>query len=98
MNTKRLLQLGIFLFLSFAVNAQSTDWGWDWKDSSKISAKNMPQYNEFRNNNFPYPPKPKSQWELGLAAGISNIFGDVKSKIGYGGGLSVEKHLVMCFH
>ena len=73
--------------------AQSNEWGWDWKDSSKISSKNMPQHNEFLNNNYPYPAKPRSQWELGFAAGTSMIIGDVRSKVGYGGGISLRKAL-----
>jgi outer membrane protein OmpA-like peptidoglycan-associated protein len=70
---------------------QSNDWGWDWKDSSKISAKKMPQYNEFRSNNYPYPPRPRDQWEIGGAVGTSMIIGDVKSKVGFGGGISLRK-------
>jgi outer membrane protein OmpA-like peptidoglycan-associated protein len=45
-------------------------------DSSKISVKNMPQYNEFKNNAYPYPARPKDQWELGGGVGGGFVFGD----------------------
>jgi OOP family OmpA-OmpF porin len=90
---KYILMAILAVSLQFTGYAQGNDWGWDWKDSSKIPAKKMPQYNEFRNNNFPYPPQPRNQWELGFAAGTSMIIGDVKSKVGFGGGISLRKAL-----
>jgi outer membrane protein OmpA-like peptidoglycan-associated protein len=94
MSTKKYL---LFAFLVVALQtsgiAQVNDWGWDWKDSSKIPAKRMPQQNEFLNNNYPYPAKPRDQWELGFGAGMSRIIGDVKSKFGFGGSISARKAL-----
>lgn len=55
-------------------------------DSSKVSVKNMPQYNEFKNNQYPFPARPKDQWELGGGVGGAFVFGDrsplVKKYIG----------------
>jgi OOP family OmpA-OmpF porin len=94
MDKKKILHLGILLLFAISSNAQSSnDWGWDWKDSAVVPAKQMEQRSRFLANDYPYPPKPRSQWELGFAGGISNIFGDVKSKIGFGGGFSVRKAL-----
>jgi OOP family OmpA-OmpF porin len=94
MASKKYILLAILaVSLQFTGYAQGNDWGWDWKDSSKIPAKKMPQYNEFRNNNYPYPPQPRNQWELGFAVGTSMIIGDVKSKVGFGGGVSLRKSL-----
>lgn len=45
-------------------------------DSSKVSVKNMPQYNEFKNNQYPYPARPKDQWEIGGGIGAAFIVGD----------------------
>ncbi len=45
-------------------------------DSSKVSVSHMPQYNEFKNNTYPYPAKPKSQIELGGGFGSAFILGD----------------------
>ena len=74
---KYTLLLAVLVMLQLAGNAQTqTDWGWDWKDSSKVPTKSIPQYNEFLNNQFPYPPKPKNAWELGFSAGTSFVIGD----------------------
>ncbi len=70
----------------------STDANWAY-DSSKISTKNMPQYNEFTNYQTPYPAKPRNMWELGLSGGLSMIIGDVDPQAGIGGGISVRKAL-----
>ena len=76
------------LFQSIGFAQTSTDWGWDWKDSSKIPTKRIPQYNEFLNNQYPYPAKPRDQWELGLSAGSSFILGDRAILTGgYNGGI-----------
>ena len=92
MASKKYILLAIFaVAFQVTVIAQGNDWGWDWKDSSKISAKHMPQHNEFLNNNYPYPARPRDQWELGFAGGASMIIGDVKSKVGIGGGISLRK-------
>lgn len=83
--------LGLFATASFA---QKSDASYGWVlDSSKRSVKNMPQQNEFMNNQYPYPSKPRSQWELGVSGGASFILGDVKSRLGYAGGLSFRKAL-----
>ena len=71
--------LGLMQTVSFA---QSTDASWAY-DSSKISSKNMPQYNEFVNYQTPYPPKPRSMWELGFGGGYHSIIGaDVQQRPG----------------
>ncbi len=76
-----------------SMSMSSTDAGWAY-DSSKISTKSMPQYNEFVNYQNPYPPKPRSMWELSLGAGNAVVIGDrpmFTKKNGngfYGGGLA----------
>ncbi len=103
MASKKYTLLAVLLvMLQIAGNAQTkTDWGWDWKDSSKVPTKSIPQYNEFLNNQFPYPPKPRNAWELGFTLGNSVVIGDVPlSSKNYGGyviGASLRKsisHLV----
>ncbi|TAH13395.1 MAG: hypothetical protein EAZ12_01630, partial [Sphingobacteriia bacterium] len=93
MNTRKiLLTVALAIFAQVSIFAQ-TDWGWDWKDSSKIANKDLPQFNEFLNNQYPYPAKPRNQWELGFGVGPSFILGDVNSKIGYGASISMRKAL-----
>ncbi len=61
-------------------------------DSSKVAVKNLPQYSDFTRNAYPYPAKPKSQWEIGGTLGHAFILGDhrlfSKNNIGgtYNGG------------
>ncbi len=68
-----------FLVMSSTVFAQSTnpDWGWNWRDSSKIAAKNIPQYKKFLRNEFPYPARPNNKLELGVSLGYPFIISDV---------------------
>jgi hypothetical protein len=90
--------VAMLVMLQIAGNAQSkTDWGWDWKDSSKVPTKSVPQYNEFLNNQFPYPAKPKNQWELGFGVGTAFISGDLTSKLGVGFSVSARKSISHVF-
>ncbi len=101
---KYTLLAAMLVFLQLAGTAQTkTDWGWDWKDSSKVPTKSLPQYNEFLNNQFPYPPKPRNAWELGISVGNAFILGErpIFAKNQFGGsytgglvaGLSLRKAL-----
>ena len=68
------------LFLSTAIIAQSNsnDWGWNWRDSSKISAKHMPQQKKFLRNEFPYPARPNNKMELGISLGYPFLMSDIR--------------------
>ncbi|NCI51271.1 OmpA family protein [Sediminibacterium roseum] len=89
---KNLLVVALVVLIQSAGLAQ-TDWGWDWKDTSKIAVKNLPQHNEFLNNQYPYPARPRDQWELGFGAGYATVVGDVNAKAGFGGTVSLRKSL-----
>ena len=41
----------------------------------------MPQQNEFWNNTYNFPSKPRNMWEVGLSGGLFNVSGDVSSVI-----------------
>ena len=66
-----------------------------WDDSSKVSTKNMAQYNEFRNNQYPYPAKPRDMWQLGLTGGVLVPLFDVPNAQfpGWHAGLNLRKSL-----
>src|SRR5919107_295927 len=65
---------------------------YDILDSSVISTKNLPQHNEFVNNAYPFPAKPRNQWEIGIKGGMFTIMGDVPAIIPTAGfGLHVRK-------
>jgi outer membrane protein OmpA-like peptidoglycan-associated protein len=96
MSIRKLLILSFFLACACYTNAQTTstmsdDWGWSWRDSAVVRANGKEQYVRFINNDFPYPPKPRSMWELGFGAGVTYIAGDVKGNAGFGGTITVRK-------
>lgn len=93
MASKKYILAAALIVMIQSVGLAQTDWGWDWKDTSKISVKSLPQHNEFLNNQYPYPARPRDQWELGFGAGFSSVSGDVKSKTGFGGTISLRKAL-----
>ncbi len=66
-----------------------------WADSSKVSTKNMAQYNEFRNNMYPYPAKPRDMWQLGITGGVLMPLFDVPNAAfpGWHAGLNLRKSL-----
>ena len=90
---KYMFILGIISLFSSVAYSQRSDAGYDWRDSSKISTKLMPQQSEFLNNQYPYPARPRDQWELGLSGGASFIIGDISPRPGFGAGLSIRKAL-----
>lgn len=94
MASKKYILAAALIVLIQSIGLAQTDWGWDWKDTSKVSVKNLPQHNEFLNNQYPYPAIPRSQWELSFSLGNSKITGDVANyKFGYGAGFSLRKAL-----
>ena len=66
-----------------------------WNDSSKVATKHMAQYNEFRNNQYPYPAKPRDMWQLGLTGGVLVPLFDVPNAQfpGWHAGLNLRKSL-----
>lgn len=60
--------------------AQNNDASYNWSDSAKISSKRMAQHNEFMNNQYPYPAKPRDMWELGLQLGYAFWKGDLAAR------------------
>ncbi len=92
---KYIFILGLISLLSSAGYSQTTpqsDAGYDWRDSSKISTRNLPQQSEFLNNQYPYPARPRDQWELGIHGGVPLIIGDISPKVlNVGGGISFRK-------
>lgn len=70
---------------------------YDVQDSSVIPSKRLPQHSEFMANNYPFPAKPRSKWEIGVKGGLGTVIGDVRSKLGFGAGLHVRKALGYVF-
>ena len=76
----------ILTVCTFAQQSANKDWGWNWKDSSKVPTKRIPQFNEFLHNQFPYPAKPRDQFEIGLDFGYAYMFSDLDTRFGDFGG------------
>ncbi|MEO5683841.1 MAG: OmpA family protein [Chitinophagaceae bacterium] len=94
---KNVFLSGIICLFASASFAQ-VQTGYDVKDSSLIPASRQPQHNEFLNNAYPFPAKPRNQWEIGVKGGISSVAGDVRAVFPTGGfGLHVRKALGYVF-
>jgi outer membrane protein OmpA-like peptidoglycan-associated protein len=72
----KLLLAGVFMLLTMGAFAQPGS----IYDSTVIRPKDMPQQNEFWNNAYDFPAKPRNQWELGVSGGAFNVTGDVPSR------------------
>jgi outer membrane protein OmpA-like peptidoglycan-associated protein len=93
----KLLLMGIFSLLSFGVFAQDTG-VYNIYDSTVISSKGMAQQNEFMNNTYDFPAKPRNELELGISGGMFAISGDVASKLPtFGGAIHLRKALGYVF-
>lgn len=99
----KFLFLGMFSLLamgSFAQQTGTTDKSgtYDIFDSSVISQKNMAQQNEFWNNTYDFPARPRNQMELGISGGAFTITGDVRAKFPtIGGAIHLRKSLGYLF-
>jgi outer membrane protein OmpA-like peptidoglycan-associated protein len=96
---KYTILLGLFALISSWVSAQDQSGsGYDWRDSSVIPPSRMAQHNEFLNNQYNFPAKPRNQWELGVKVGAFTIGGDVPSVFPTPGfGIHVRKALGYVF-
>lgn len=83
----------ICLFMSYA-EAQMVGSSYDIRDSSLIPTKRLAQHNEFLNNAYPFPAKPRNQWEIGVKGGYTNGFTSVSNWGPTGGfGFHIRKAL-----
>ena len=84
------LLIGFITLMTTATFAQTpagSGSGYSIYDSSVISPKNMPQQNEFWNNTYNFPAKPRNMWEVGVSVGALTISSDVPAKfptLGFG--------------
>jgi len=76
----KLLLLVAFASVSTTTFSQ-TGSGYSIFDSSVISAKQMPQQNEFWNNTYNFPAKPRNMWEFGASIANIAISGDIPARI-----------------
>lgn len=87
---------GLFGLLCLFVSGAFAQIGgsYDVLDSSVVPSKRLPQHTEFMANNYPYPAKPRNQWEIGVKGSTLGISGDVRNRWpGWGAGVHVRKAL-----
>jgi hypothetical protein len=87
----KLLFAALFFLATGAYAQTPTGSGYDVYDSSVISSKRMPQQNEFWNNTYNFPAKPRNMWEVGISAGTFNVIGDVGTRLSPGFAVHVRK-------
>ncbi|MBK7884208.1 MAG: OmpA family protein [Chitinophagaceae bacterium] len=87
------LLFGLFTLLTSGAFAQ-VGGSYDVYDSSVIPSKRLPQQNEFWNNTYNFPAKPRNMWEIGASVGTGNIGGDVSTVVP---GLGFEAHIRKAF-
>jgi hypothetical protein len=83
------------LFLGLMVAALTTQAQVaEWADSSLIPPSRLAQHNEFVNNQYSFPAKPRSQWEIGVKLGSPSISSDVDGlNPNFGVGIHARKAL-----
>ncbi|MEO7522733.1 MAG: OmpA family protein [Ferruginibacter sp.] len=67
----------VFATTAFSQVKQTSTSGYDVYDSTVITKKRQPQQNEFWNNSYNFPSKPRNMWEVGVSGGAFNVTGDV---------------------
>lgn len=73
--------LSLILLTTGVSYAQKSTSGYDVYDSTVITRKGQPQQNEFWNNTYNFPSKPRNMWEVGVSGGLFNVSGDVSSQL-----------------
>ena len=68
-----------FIIVLFCLNAQAHAQGLTGgiADSSVIPVKKIQQQNEFWNNTYSFPAKPRNQWEIGASFGTMLVSSDI---------------------
>src|SRR5664279_2262708 len=93
----KLLLMGILSLFSLGVFAQDTG-VYNIYDSSVVSKKGMAQQNEFMNNTYNFPSKPRNETEVGISGGMFSISGDVSAKLPTAGfGIHIRRALGYIF-
>lgn len=88
----------LLLFSATVLYGQSDGTPSGLYDSSYIPKNRLKQHNEFLNNAYPFPAKPRNQWELGVKGGYTTGITDVRNWGPTGGfGFHVRKALGYMF-
>jgi hypothetical protein len=92
------LLLGLLILLGSAAFSQTKSGTYNPYDTTVIPAKGLPQQNEFWNNSYAFPAKPRNMWEVGVSGGLLTESSDVSAVLPTGGfGIHVRKALGYIF-
>ena len=89
MPSKKYILLSILLILTsftavFAQDDANTKIyrgaGYDVLDTALVPSGRMEQQRDFLDNQYDFPARPRSQWEIGISGGLFNVSGDVRTK------------------
>ncbi len=95
---KSTLLTGLLCLFISCTYAQVGSSSYDVRDSSLIPTRRLSQHNEFLNNAYPFPAKPRNEWEIGVKGGLTNGITDVRNWGPTGGfGFHVRKALGYVF-
>src|ERR1700761_3260611 len=98
MASKKWTLLFGLLCLSLSYSYAQVGQSYDVRDSSLIPTKRLAQHNEFLNNAYPFPAKPRNEWELGVKGGYTYGFTDIHNWGPTGGyGVHLRKALGYVF-
>jgi len=88
----------ICLFMSYSQAQTGSGYQYDIRDSSLIPTRRLAQHNEFLNNAYPFPAKPRNEWEIGVKGGYTNGVTDVPNWGPTGGfGFNIRKAIGYIF-
>jgi len=54
--------------------------GYDVLDTALVPSGRLEQHKDFLDNQYDFPARPRSQWEIGISGGLFNVSGDVRTK------------------
>ncbi len=88
MTKKDMLLALVCLFMGLTSIAQTTSEsetiyrgaGYDVLDTALVPSGRMEQHRDFLDNQYDFPARPRSQWEIGISGGLFNVSGDVRTK------------------
>ena len=86
--------LSLLFVLILQTNTYTLAQSLNFSDSNVIPEKSKAQQNEFWNNTYSFPARPRNQVEVGAAFGMLTVIGDIPSLMPtFGFGLHVRKSL-----
>ena len=98
MASKKLTLLFGLLCLYLSYSQAQVGSSYDIRDSSLIPTRRLAQHNEFLNNAYPFPAKPRNEWEIGVKGGYTYGFTSIPNWGPTGGyGIHVRKALGYVF-